>query len=306
MVLNIQRPMNRLLSIAELAAFHLMRRLFLVMGVDRASAFSGWLWRKIAPMTERQRRAKRHVMASLPTLDEQTVSRVLNGMWDNLGRTTAEGFFLEQIIKDPNRFECDAATYEALVLAKAKGAVFVSGHIGNWELGAPLLWANGLEAAGIYRHIKSAAIDHAVRSLRERFYKAGLWKLRSQAARAALKAADQGKSVMILADQRDGAGLVVPFFNQPAPSTPFPALISRERAVPLFAARVRRIKGVRFAFETVRIDQEWSDDRQADLYRATARLQAQLESWITNTPEQWMWAHKRWGGTLPPLETKAD
>jgi Kdo2-lipid IVA lauroyltransferase/acyltransferase len=281
-----------------------MRRLFLLMGIDRASAFSGWLWRKIAPLTERQRRARRHLTTSIPSLDAETVEQVLRGMWDNLGRTTAEGFFLEQIITDPNRFDCDAGTLEALALAKIKGAVFVSGHIGNWELGAPFLWVNGIEAAGIYRHIKSAAIDHAIRSLREPFYKAGLWRLRSQAARAALKAADQGKTVMILADQRDGAGIIVPFFGQPAPSTSFPALISRERGVPLFAARVRRIKGVQFAFETVRIDQGWSEDRQADLQRITAKLQAQLETWITNTPEQWMWAHRRWSGVLPAPEAQ--
>jgi Kdo2-lipid IVA lauroyltransferase/acyltransferase len=279
---------------AEGAGFRLVRHLCLMLGLDRASAFSGWMWRKLAPWNQRHARARRHMTRALPHLSAAQIDAHLLAMWDNLGRTMAESFFLESIVRDPARFELAPAVPAIIERVRAQGGVFVGGHMGNWELGAPLLWSNGIEVGGIYRHVNSPVIDQAVLGLRERFYRAGLWRKTGQAARNALRAADQKKVLALLGDLRDPTGASVPFFGQPAPSTLFPAHVARDRKVPIFVALFRRTGGAHFLFDAVEITPDWTDDRSADLARVTAAVQAQLETWIREAPAQWMWAHRRW------------
>ena len=93
---------------------------------------------------------------------------------------------------------------------------------------------------------------------------------------------------------RDLAGLRVPFFGRPAPSTPFPALLARARGVPLFAGAMIRRDGVCFEAEMMEISVDRSKDREADLFATTARIQAAFEALIRAHPGQWMWGHRRW------------
>ncbi|MEM9740852.1 MAG: lauroyl acyltransferase, partial [Pseudomonadota bacterium] len=37
-----------------------------------------------------------------------------------------------------------------------------------------------------------------------------------------------------------------------------------------------------------------TDDADADIVRLTKQIQAQLESWIRERPDEWMWGHRRW------------
>jgi KDO2-lipid IV(A) lauroyltransferase len=98
----------------------------------------------------------------------------------------------------------------------------------------------------------------------------------------------------ILADLRENAGIKVPFFGMPAPSTTFPAMVARSLDVPLLVQQTVREPGVRFRFRLETIDVPRTDDRDADIAAATARVQAAFERNIRERPEQWMWSHRRW------------
>jgi KDO2-lipid IV(A) lauroyltransferase len=87
----------------------------------------------------------------------------------------------------------------------------------------------------------------------------------------------------------------VPFFDMPAPSTPFPALVARALDLPLYAARLVREPGVRFRLSLERVEVPRTSDRNADVQAATANLHHIFERTIREKPEQWMWAHRRWG-----------
>jgi KDO2-lipid IV(A) lauroyltransferase len=52
---------------------------------------------------------------------------------------------------------------------------------------------------------------------------------------------------------------------------------------------------VHFYIETERIEVPRTADRDADIAEATRRIHALFEQWIREHPEQWMWAHRRWG-----------
>jgi len=38
-----------------------------------------------------------------------------------------------------------------------------------------------------------------------------------------------------------------------------------------------------------------SDSEEKKIYEITYQISKRIEEWITDTPEQWLWAHRRWG-----------
>ena len=73
------------------------------------------------------------------------------------------------------------------------------------------------------------------------------------------------------------------------------ALLARKTCLPLYAGAAFREPKVRFVIRAARVDVPHTDDHAADAIAATAGLQAQFEAFIRQAPEQWMWAHRRWG-----------
>ena len=56
-----------------------------------------------------------------------------------------------------------------------------------------------------------------------------------------------------------------------------------------------REPGVRFRLGVERVEVPKTNDRDADVLAATTNLHAAFERTIRDKPEQWMWAHRRWG-----------
>ncbi len=286
---------DRLLFPLEAAGFAAIAGLTRLLPVEQASSLSGAAWRRFAPMNRRHERADRQLAAAIPVLGEDFRAKILDGMWDNLGRTTAESFHLDEILKDANRIETGPDLADAISRSKAGGAVFVSLHLGNWELAVPLLARAGLDVTSVYQRIRNPHVDSAVNLMRAQYYRGGLFAKSADAAKELMRTANRGGTIALLGDLRDFRGESVPFFNLPAPSNTFPAMLARSRDLPLFAAKVERIKGVQFRTKVEEIKIVKTTDRQNDLYQATAALQACFERWIRETPEQWMWGHRRWG-----------
>jgi KDO2-lipid IV(A) lauroyltransferase len=115
----------------------------------------------------------------------------------------------------------------------------------------------------------------------------------------------------MLADHRDLNGRVVPFFGYPAPSATLPALMSVKLDLPIYAARVDRLDGVRFSVHIEKITAIRTQDQEDDVTRMTAAIQATFERWIRERPDQWVWFYNRWeappnASSPPPASTTAD
>ena len=286
---------NRLLFPLEAAGFAAVAGLTRALPVDQASHVSGAAWRKFAPMNRRHARANAQLAAAMPELSAAQRGKILNGMWDNLGRTTAESFHLDEILNSPARIEIGAELQTIVDTVKSGGGIFVSLHLGNWELAVPLLAQAGLRVTSVYQRIRNPQVDNAVVEMRAKYYKGGLLPKGPDAARELLRAVTRGDSVAIMGDLRDFRGVAVPFFGKDAPSNTFPAMLARQRKVPLFVAKIMRLNGTKFKLGIAEINVPATQDKQADIYQTTCAIQAQFESWIRQTPEQWMWGHRRWG-----------
>ncbi len=261
--------------------------------LETASDLSGWIWRKVAPRLQRHNRALAHLAAAFPDLSAAERERLACDMWEVLGRTFAETFYLAEIYASDR---IDAADAMGLVQAyEAQGMVVCAAHQGNWEVAAMGLLRLGKAPAGLYRRVKNPRVDRFLKDLRAPYYPAGLFAKEPTTALKLMRLLKRGGCLAMLADLRDHMGLQVPFFGRNAPSTPFPAMMARNLGLPLFAGRIVREPGVRFRLSMEKIDVPVTDDKEADILAATANLQAAFERSIRAHPEQWMWAHQRWG-----------
>jgi KDO2-lipid IV(A) lauroyltransferase len=260
--------------------------------LETASALSGRCWRLVAPRLKRHRRALRNLALAYPEMGEAERQRIALAMWDNLGRTFAEFFHIPRIIAE------DRIAFETLERFEAMGAggpcVVCGEHLGNWEILAYSGVRFGMPYSGVYRNLSNPMVDKWVLEKRAPLYPGGLYSKLPATARALLRIAREGGHPAFFADQRAGHGIAVPFFGRPATSVTFPAVIARTVGIPLYAGRVLRRPGVRFTIRVEPVEVPRTADREADIRVATANLQARIEQFVREAPEQWMWAHGRW------------
>ncbi len=276
----------------QFAALLAVAALLRALGLDRASAFMGWCWRRLAPFNPRHARAAAHLAAALPELSNAERDVILGDMWENLGRTAAEAILLPDLLREPGRIACSVPPED---LARAAGgAVFVSLHSGNWEIVAEPLLRAGFETKGLYKPLSNPHVETWLKARRDPLYPGGLIGRQHGVAVKLRTIARAGSILAVVADQTDRTAITVDFFGRPARAMPCPALLARRLGLPLFVARSVRLDGARF-----RIDGRWLEvprgpDAEADVAALTRAIHAVWEVWIREYPGQWMWAHRKW------------
>ena len=276
----------------EYAGFRAAGAIVRALPLETASNLSGFLWRTFAPFLKRHPRAVANLRAAFPEKSEAECDRIARAMWETLGRIFAEGFVIPAIIAQ-GRIEIDPKIAD--MIPADRRFVAAAAHQGNWELAAAALLQVGGRGAGIYQRLRNPLVEEHVRQLREPLYPGGLWPKQEDAGRRAVRHVRKGGVLATMADLRDRKGVMVPFFGRMAPTSTFPALVARLTDAPLFAVEIVRLPGVRFRISLRKIEVPDTDDRNADILTATAALHAAFEDFIRPNPDQWMWAHRRWG-----------
>lgn len=277
----------------EYAALILIKSLLGLMGVDRASAFMGQMWRWFAPLNKRHARAMGHLRRSLPGRSDAEYNRIIGDMWENLGRVSAETLLLDKVLADPRRIEhrFDEQWFNA---HRDSGVVFISLHGGNWELTAVAARTFGFRVNAIYRTLKNPLSDAFLYRMRKQVYTGKLMARSPGIAMRMRGLARAGDAVALLADLDDENSMVLDFLGYPAKAALFPAMLARRLKLPILIGRSLRLDGVRFRIEGYPLEIPYTDDIDADIRAITIAIHAQFEAWIRETPAQWMWAHRKW------------
>jgi len=282
----------------EYAGLRVAVALLRLLGVDLASAMMGRLWRWFARFNPRHSRAERNLAFALPHLTAAERASILSQMWENLGRTFAEGLLLSEIMLQPQRVVMNDRFAEDVRALGAGGAVFCSLHQGNWELLAMGCAMVGKPVAGVYRRLKNPLAETYLRSLREMAYPAGLVAAGATSVLRLRSLARGGAAIAMMADLPDGTGVQAPFFGGPSYLSKLPVTLARHLGLPLVVAHCRRVDGVHFCIDGQRLDLSRTDDPDADVAEGTRALHAIFEEWIRAEPGQWMWATRKWSEAI--------
>jgi Kdo2-lipid IVA lauroyltransferase/acyltransferase len=260
------------------------------------------------PLGIRRAVVERQVAAAFPGLAGLEVARIARASYASLGRTTIETALLPTYSREQVLDLVEEVTRWDLVeraLEQGRGVMFVTGHLGNWELGGSYVAARGVPLEAVARRMENPLFDHYLTETRRRI---GMTVIHdADAVRRVPRALREQHGVAFLVDQ-GAVGLAstwVPFFGRYAKTPRGPAVFAlRLRAPLLFACALRQPSG-RFVlhFEEVKVEQTGTLD--ADVDRIVASYTSTLERWVRRAPEQYFWHHRRWKhqrpGTPPEL-----
>ena len=255
-------------------------------------------------LTPRLRRvADQNLRMALPSLSPAEHERICRGVYRSLGRLLAECARFPRL----NRSNIgDILDYEGLehyqaAVAKGRGVLFLTAHLGAWELGAFGHAVNGYPLAVVYRPLDNPLLDHLVN--RYRSLSGNKLIDKRESAREILSALARGETVGILADQNTlgEEGVFVNFFGIPASTTSGIAKIALRTGavvVPAFCVWEEQTRKFRIHFRPA-LQLATTGDSARDVQAATAQMAQVIEQFVRKYPDQWLWVHRRWK-TRPP------
>ncbi|MCG4258877.1 lysophospholipid acyltransferase family protein [Acetobacter senegalensis] len=278
---------------------------FLKMGPVKASNFAGRVTRFVGPLLPVSKVADRNLQIAIPSLTRPQRKQIVKGVWENLGRTVGELPHLSRLQENTPSgpgFEVQGADHLEEQARRGGSVLFVSGHIGNWEMLPPGVARHGAPFASFYRAAGNPLIDDMIRKLRDAAMAPTPMPLFAKGARGAREAlvyVAKGGRLGMLVDQKMNDGVEARFFGQPAMTAPALAAMALRYRCPVIPGYVERLGPARLRI-VVEPPMTLPDtgDKQQDLETLVQMVNDRLESWIRRKPESWLWLHRRWPKAL--------
>jgi len=179
---------------------------------------------------------------------------------------------------------------------RGKGVLFLTAHMGAWELSSYAHAVYGYPLHYMARPLDNARLDGLVNRYRGLSGNAPIFK--NESARLMLRILKDAGTVGILADQNTmrEEGVFVDFFGVPACTTTGIARVALHTGaavVPGYAVWDESLKKYRLRFEPP-LELVRTGDAERDIVENTQRFAKVTEEIIRKYPEQWVWVHARW------------
>lgn len=225
---------------------------------------------------------------------EAEIWNIARGVYIQFTMSMVELVFFPKLTSDDinGMVEIHGAELLEKLRREKKGAVFVSGHFGNWELmGAALtkyVPVNFL--IGRQHNIKA---DNLLNSYR---IGKGIKIIPLEMAlKNVLKALKSGEIVCMLSDQdAHERGVFVDFLGRPSSTPKGPAVFALKTKLPLVTGFIVRENGnFKIYFEEIPPPPEGLSEEEA-IRIYTQRYTKKLEEFVLKYPDHWFWLHRRW------------
>ncbi|MFH1730345.1 MAG: hypothetical protein ABIF82_01690 [Planctomycetota bacterium] len=297
---------KRLLKrIRDLAAYVLLRVAAAAVGIlpEMAAVLVGrafgrlfWL---LSP--KRRRRALENIERALGgELPKEEIARIARESFVHVGLTVAEILWISRRLHGDkfsfaDRFPVDRLDVVKAELAKGRGALAATLHLGNWELFGARLAAGLGEMAALALPGKNRLVSAYVERVRER---TGVRLINSEGGvRPMVAAVRRGSLLAFIMDRHvDTAGAHTTFFGRDVATSTAVAALARRLDVPVFIGCSVR-EGYSFRHRGLiegPLELVKTDDRESDVLVNTQRFNDHFEAAIRKHPEQWLWVQNRW------------
>lgn len=267
-------------------------RLLSLLPLPLAWVCGGLLGELLHLHKKRRHIARRNLERCFPEFDAATHARLARRHFRALGAsflTAGVGWWasearLARLMHVRNREHYDRA------LAEERSIILLAPHFLGLEIGGIWLSRERI-VVSMYQTIKNPLFDLFVRRGRCRF-DAVLIEHNAE-LRPIIRHLREGKPFYYLPDQDPGRkrGIFAPFFGIPTATTPALsrfAQLADAVVIPCFTRLLPWGRGWEIGFRPPLADFP-SDDTAAD----TARMNAEIEAGIRETPEQYFWVHRR-------------
>ena len=224
-------------------------------------------------------------------LSEEEIIKLAKKNLDQTGRVFFEFFNLKKF----NWENIKVKNYHFLQeLKKYKGScIFLSAHLGNWEITRNYLLQSGFTLHSVYRHANNSLIDSYIQNNRKEknafFYKKG-----SESAKNMILALKKNHHLALLVDQRDSSGPLINFMGKECFATNGYANLALKYKTKICPIYSRRLNNDNFEI-VIEKPLEFEDFSNLNSKSIIEMVHENyFKKWILENPTQWLWVHQRW------------
>jgi KDO2-lipid IV(A) lauroyltransferase len=241
-----------------------------------------------------RKRACENLEAVFPGRDAAWVRRTARRTFVHLGKA-----LLESVAIRPGIIP-DVVTVRGIdtvrsALDEGRGAVYVTGHIGNWELMAGAV-SQTFPLSVIAAPLKPEPMNDMIVALREGLGIRTIIRGRPGAAKELIRVFRENRVLGILIDQdTDVEGAFVDFLGRKAWTPTAAAQMAIRFHAPVLFGYIHREQDGRHTV-TIEgpIEMTRTGSEHEDIAANTALLTKKIEDAILRDPVQWVWMHRRW------------
>ena len=225
------------------------------------------------------------------------LARIARASARNVCRSFVETLRLPAMTEDEIASLVDADPLEPAerVLARGKGLLVLTAHVGAWEmLGGYLAMRLGKPLYAIGRRLYFEPYNELLVSIRRSRCVETVFQ--DEGPRPLLRILRRNRALALLADQDVPRlhGVFVDFFGRPAYTPTGPAALARASGAGIVPVLITWRGGHHKLHVLPEVELVKTHDRRADTMDNTRRWSRVIEDFIRRHPENWVWFHRRW------------
>jgi Kdo2-lipid IVA lauroyltransferase/acyltransferase len=291
-----QRILRKIIRIGLSGLLVLVRIIPRHVGV-RLGGYLGWM--SFYFFVRERQRALRHIRQALEDVYQpKQRSQIIKVSFQNLGKNLLELLYLSRLTPSEidQMVSVEGENYLKDAYRRGRGVIFITGHIGNWEIGAASLAKHYHPTVILATPIYDPHLEEVMVRIRRTHMIETIVRGQSNALRRLLATLREGGVVVLAIDQDTRVdGVFVPFFGRDAYTPAGPVTLAlRTGAAVVIGFSLRQSDGSHKVILQAPLDLIRSGDNKADIQANTARFTGVIEQFIRDYPEQWIWMHERW------------
>jgi Kdo2-lipid IVA lauroyltransferase/acyltransferase len=275
---------------------HLFWWSFRALAPQRSARLGRFAVGVLGPRSAKATMVKDNLHIAFPSLDAAEIDDLARRTWRSIGLVFGEYPHLDRIarVNDNPRLQlvdhCNLDVYRR----RERQAIFFGAHLSNWEIMALAIAREGVPLLALHAPLQNPHLGKLLDRAREQL---GCRMLaRGESMRALIHQVREGGSLGLLLDLSMKDGALVPFFGHPMRTSLTPARMALRYGCDIVPVRTERLAEARFrvtAYPPVVLD-PGIDDEEERAIAITRQLNAMMEQWIREQPDEWMCANRRW------------
>lgn len=290
-----KRIKNYLIYVAVRAGMMWMRQ------IQRATAQKflgnlGWLGFYLVK-SEREKTIRNLKKVFGAKYSDREIKAMARQVFVNLGRNMSDAFCLNRFNEKNIDYFVEWRGLENIDLAlkKGRGAIALTGHIGNWEFLGAFLAIKGFPTNVVGAPIYDPRLDRLV--VENRMSSGMKYIARGNATREIIRALKRNELVGLLIDQdtKKVDGVFVDFLGHSAYTPVGPVVLAMKTGAAIVPMAVHLKKNGKHGVEVLPpLELKFTGDLEKDRLENTRLCNDVLSKFILNYPTQWVWMHERW------------